>query len=385
MIEAKGNITGKISYQQSLKGQLNNAIEKVYPELEDITITPTSIEQNFKSSMYGYDNVKVKAVASDNLDVTPTTEQQQYIGLYGTVNVEAVDNSIDENIKAENIKEGINILGVTGVAPKPKEEEVKTIDITENGSYKVLPDEGKALSEVNVDVDVSSDFIGIKYSNYSGEQYNLPRTADARSFDKILEDPNDENIDRHKIATENNHCLAYAFASPSANANGGYTVQLEEVYLPSKVTSLAYTFQNCSSLKRIIGDMKNIKNLNVTFSGCKELEEIPYFPNLEQVGNQTFMNCTKLKEICLPASVTTVHTGAFSNATGLENLIIPEGWKLSLKLSASSLLTTECINNLIENLATVSTTQTLTLHANVKANLTDEQIASITSKNWTLA
>ena len=126
--------------------------QKIYPPLEDLEVTPSGVEQNFKSSMYGYDNVKVKAVASDTLEVTPSKEYQQYIGLYGTVNVEAVDSSIDENIKAENIKEGINILGVIGEAPNPNEEETKTIDITENVSYKVLPTEGKALSEVNIDV-----------------------------------------------------------------------------------------------------------------------------------------------------------------------------------------------------------------------------------------
>ena len=35
---------------------------KVYPELEDLEVTPGKEEQNFKSSKYGYDNVKVKAI-----------------------------------------------------------------------------------------------------------------------------------------------------------------------------------------------------------------------------------------------------------------------------------------------------------------------------------
>lgn len=67
-------------------GNIKLGIKKVYPELEDLEITPTIEEQNYKSEKYGYNNVTVKAV----------------------------DNTIDENIVAENIKEGITILGVEG-------------------------------------------------------------------------------------------------------------------------------------------------------------------------------------------------------------------------------------------------------------------------------
>ena len=88
---------------------------KQYPELEDLEVTPSSVEQNFTHpNSYGYDKVKVKEVSADELNITPTKETQKYIGLYGEVNISAVDSSIDSNIVAENIKEGIKILGVEG-------------------------------------------------------------------------------------------------------------------------------------------------------------------------------------------------------------------------------------------------------------------------------
>lgn len=55
----------------------------VYPELEDLIVKPTTEEQKFKSSKYGYNNVTVEAIQ-------------------------------DENLKAENIKSGTEILGVKG-------------------------------------------------------------------------------------------------------------------------------------------------------------------------------------------------------------------------------------------------------------------------------
>jgi hypothetical protein len=50
-------------------------------------------------------------------------------------------------------------------------------------------------------------------------------------------------------------------------------------------------------------------------------------------------------------------------------------------------LTNETIQSIIDGLVdmTGQTAQILTLHADVKAKLTEEQIATITNKNWTLA
>ena len=80
--------------------KLDNKIEKVKPPLENLEINPSKEEQTFKSqNYYGYDNVTINPVT----------------------------NSIDENIKSENIKKDINILGVTGNV-----EEINTTEISVN-------------------------------------------------------------------------------------------------------------------------------------------------------------------------------------------------------------------------------------------------------------
>lgn len=108
---------GEIIVDEELEiGEVEFDVIKEIPLLEDLEVTPSTIEQNFNHpNSYGYDNVKVKAISSDTLNITPTTESQQHIGLYGTVNVSAVDSSIDSNIQAENIKKGVEILGVEGL------------------------------------------------------------------------------------------------------------------------------------------------------------------------------------------------------------------------------------------------------------------------------
>ena len=87
MVRAKQTLTGHISGKGQLSGRLNNAVEKVYPELEDLIIKPSSVKQTFKSKKYGYDEVEVEAVESEKLNIKPTLEEQKYVGVYGEINV----------------------------------------------------------------------------------------------------------------------------------------------------------------------------------------------------------------------------------------------------------------------------------------------------------
>lgn len=61
---------------------------------------------------------------------------------------------VDDNLKSENIKTGVEILGIEGSAPLPKEEQSKSFSVTQNQILNVYPDTGKVLNEVVVDVEV---------------------------------------------------------------------------------------------------------------------------------------------------------------------------------------------------------------------------------------
>lgn len=61
---------------------------------------------------------------------------------------------VDDNLKSENIKTGVEILGIEGSAPLPKEEQSKSFSVTRNQILNVYPDTGKVLNEVVVDVAV---------------------------------------------------------------------------------------------------------------------------------------------------------------------------------------------------------------------------------------
>ena len=76
----------------------------------EINLTDFSVNPAKESKTYTF-------VDSDQI----TTDGKVFNGI-GKITVEAVDATIDENIKPENIRKGINILGVEGSYEANKEE-----------------------------------------------------------------------------------------------------------------------------------------------------------------------------------------------------------------------------------------------------------------------
>lgn len=105
---------------------------------------------------YGTVTVDVPSdINNQNKTVNPSTSSQSisadsgYSGL-GTVTVNAVTSSIDQNIAAGNIKSGVSILGVTGNYDPQPDLQAKTVNPS-TSQQTVTPDQGKdGLSSVTV-------------------------------------------------------------------------------------------------------------------------------------------------------------------------------------------------------------------------------------------
>ena len=85
---------GGITIEDEIEiGGIEMDIQKVYPELENLEITPSGKEQKFNHpNSYGYDEITVKEVSSDILEVTPSKENQKFEGLYNTVNISKIQD-----------------------------------------------------------------------------------------------------------------------------------------------------------------------------------------------------------------------------------------------------------------------------------------------------
>ena len=122
---------------------------------------------------------------------------------------------------------------------------------------------------------------------------------------------------------------------------------------------------------------------------CRSLVEVDLTECSTKIKsiNQSFDYCSALKEIKgeLDFSEATSIGTFVQNANLLEEIRIKKE-TVSLTMNVGvPLLSASSIQSIIDSLKTVETTQTLQFHADVKAKLTEEQIATITSKNWNIA
>ena len=97
--------------------------------------------------------------------------------------------------------------------------------------------------------------------------------------------------------------------------------------------------------------------------------------------------CSLLEEIRgqLDLSNCTAADNAFTMCDSLREVrFAPQTISLSLSFKQSQLLSAASVASVLEGLATVETTQTLTFHQTVKDTLTEAQKAALQAKNWTL-
>ena len=185
----------------------------------------------------------------------------------------------------------------------------------------------------------------------------------------------------------------------------------------NKITTLSSAFQDCTSIKELDlsnWNVDNVTNFMQTFLQCTNLEYIKGLENWHTTDKvstyqYTFQNCYKLKELnltnwCaggLPSSsyitgflincykLTTLIGGATIEEVLASNISCMKGLKVSLTLVSSQNQRTNLdrasLRALINGLAEVETTQTLTLGATLRAKLTEEDIAIATNKGWSIA
>lgn len=186
-----------------------------------------------------------------------------------------------------------------------KEEQEKSIDITENGTTEVTPDKGMALSKVTVNVEVENsggELVGIKWLEINDKGY--PTIIDASC-----------------VVTTNFLCYQY-----SRNTVGNY-FYVEKVILPTDTTEIGDSaFRYCLNLPNISEYWENIIYIRESsFDYCESLSIDHLPPNVSVIGDYTFRGCHKLSFSRIPKSVTSIGLAAFNAGWRNSNSIIFEG------------------------------------------------------------
>lgn len=389
MLVVKNKLKGKLTQKQSLKGKLNNAKEKVYPSLINLEVTPSNERQVFNhDGEYGYDEVVVNKIEDDNL--------------------------IDENIK-----DGTEILGVTGnyigkkYAPRfisfyyytgtELDEELANLDTSNVTNMSQMFANCKSVLEL--------DLSSFDTSNVT----NMSRMF--ASCNVITNIHGLENCDTSKVTDMTAMFISCFELEEIPDLDTSANTTMEQMFyqcgtittIPllntSNVTSMRSCFIYCWELETIpLLDTSNVTNFYRTFAqtGIKTIPEIDTsnattlsgtFDITSNLESLPLLDCSKVVNIynVLGSSHLVLTTlGGFKNLGQAYLTTSSANYQnYTLNLSTCTALTHDSLMNVINNLYDIKTrgcnAQKLVLGTTNLSKLTEEEIAIATAKGWNVS
>lgn len=300
--------------------------------------------------MYGKTNsVVIKAdLPTDTLSIVQNGEYDVLNYAKASVNVpgkEEQSKSLDitENkvttIHPDNGKVLKEVVVTTNIPSIPQQE--KTIEITENGTTTVTPDTGKVLSKVSITTNVSQTpepAKGVIFSDYDNDGY--PHTATIKDmFDDVV----GNNVIKGMLGITSNE-LNEIYPAP-------YLGKLEKIVLNSTKPITGFRsrcFMNLARLKELVcingydtsivyGEfsfnntgfesltLSNVSKIDEgVFYNCKNLKTVNFINCGDILKVQNIFNgCEALTNIELPNTITLIGPYVFFGCTSLINLTIP--------------------------------------------------------------
>ena len=267
----------------------------------DSNIIPTNIRKG--TSILGVQGNLEADKPDQSKVINPTTSTQIVVGDTGyelaKVTVNAVTNAIDSNIKAENIKQGVSILGVDGTFEGTKQPNLQEKNIEPATIYQsIVPDNGyDGLSKVNI-------------------------SAVTNSIDSNIQP---QNIKKGVTILGVNGAMQATSGSPKFSQLIDGTIEsLEESDLsePNKIKD--YTFYGCKNLTSVIVP-SNVKTIGANaFKYCSSLQSLTLAEGIQSIGANAF-DGINASEIEIPNTVSVLESEVFSNNTALTSITIPSG------------------------------------------------------------
>lgn len=167
-----------------------------------------------------------------------------------------------------------------------------------------------------------------------------------------------------------------------------YDIQTTNAYMMFRNTAIEGDLVEILENLDVKIDFSKATNTAYAFNGAKKITRIGVFDltgsTTTTKGDNTFMNCTSLIRIekIVVNDTTNFSANFLRGCSALEYVGFEGAIANSLAITDSPSLSVECVQGIIDHLATVTTAQTLTLHADVV--LSDEQKTQISNKGWTL-
>lgn len=187
--------------------------------------------------------------------------------------------------------------------------------------------------------------------------------------------------------------IAGAFQNNTFPTGTNFVLNIPNLLISVNTGSFNYTFRSTTGLESITLKCTTrgvAMNAHGAFSRCSDLKflDLSEFNTTFGPSTDVFYHCTRLEEIRGEIeNTTTIWTLWFASCVKLREVRFKaNSIKGDLNISGSPLLSAESVQSIVDGLAdmTGGTSYKLTLHADVKAKLTEEQLATIAAKNWTM-
>ena len=153
-----------------------------------------------------------------------------------------------------------------------------------------------------------------------------------------------------------------------------------------KVTNMKGMFYSCSRLKTIPAlNTSKVTRMDSMFDGCTDLMAIPQL-DTSNVTNMSsmFKSCSSLTTIPQLDTSSVKDMGFMFRGCSALTAIYMKNIKVSLNISGTALQHDALVELINNGLATVTTTQTLTLGSDKLALLSDSEKKVALDKGWTL-
>ena len=340
-----------------------------------------------------------------------------------------LQNTLDVEVTQDALLD-VEIGGSAGVLLQ-----AKSVEITENGTSVVAPDDGfDGLKSVEINTNVPKRFecgdAVFDTDAYNGNVLGVSRiakinvsclvtaqtTSTAKLFDgfyKLTDIIGLENLDTSNVTTMNSmflHC--HGLSSVICKFNTSRVTNMGRMFAicrslinidvesfdTSNVTNIGEMFNGCEKLKKINvsrWDVSKVTSMNYTFNNCKSIQSLDFVNwNTHSVTGMTSMlgSCISLYTLIGDKTLQDVENG----------IVALKGTKVSISTSSSPLRFSSILA-LANGLAdlTGGTAQTLTISANSYKNMYNDddtiptaeviaerqaRIAAIcAAKNWNFA
>lgn len=303
--------------------------------------------------------VNVDTVNNTSLSITPSTSSQSFTATapytgYSPVSVSAVTSSIDSNIQAGNIKDGVSILGVTGtytggggstkygigidnvvgdinasgVLQMPVNTSGNIVftgvkDLANNAlAYKFNLNTNLACSVSFPDLEAISGAQGLYYSFFSTHitSVSLPKLKTVSGNNGLYNAFASTNITSLSLPELETISGSAALRNVVSNCANLTSISLPKLKTISNNYGVGYLVQSSKITTISLPELTTVSGNNALNSMCSscQLLETAYFPKLSSINgsavfNSAFSGCKVITDIYFNALTTTSFGSSYIN------------------------------------------------------------------------